>query len=278
MRALPLLLVLASCTATPPHADGGDGLRIVSTNPCSDAILLELAPPGQIAAISLYSQDPGSSSIPPEVARKHRGIAGTAEEVIALSPDIAILSAFDSAATRDALHRSGIRTLALGMPATVAESRAQIREIARAIDAPGRGEALIARIDEAVERGSSAAHPPLPALLWHGGGMASGSGTLIDELMTRAGFRNVSAAYGITFTNILPLEPVLLDPPRVMLTPVGGSGGEEESRILALRHRAAAHLTNTSEAAFPENLSYCGGPTIIRAMDRLAEIRREFGS
>ena len=51
--ALPLALLLAGCSApVKPHAGGGAPLRIVSTNPCADAMLFELVPPGRIAAIS----------------------------------------------------------------------------------------------------------------------------------------------------------------------------------------------------------------------------------
>jgi hypothetical protein len=50
---------------------------IVSLNPCSDAILAEVADPGQVLALSHYSRDPRSSSMdvglarrfPPRVAR-----------------------------------------------------------------------------------------------------------------------------------------------------------------------------------------------------------------
>ena len=83
-KLLPLVLLLAGCTApVAPRASGGAPLRIVSTNPCADAMLVELVSPDRIAAISHYSQDPAATSMPIEVANRFATTAGTAEEVIA---------------------------------------------------------------------------------------------------------------------------------------------------------------------------------------------------
>ena len=81
-------MVSACAAPTPPTSSH----RIVSTNPCLDAILVELAPPEWIAAISHYSQDPRSSSMPVARARRFRATNGTAEEVIALKPGLVLAS------------------------------------------------------------------------------------------------------------------------------------------------------------------------------------------
>src|SRR3546814_4015678 len=96
---LPLLLVLAGCERPAPATRGG----IVSTNPCADQILVSLVEPERIAAISHYSQDPAATSLPPEVARRYRVTAGTAEEVIALRPDLVV--------TRSEEHTSELQSL-----------------------------------------------------------------------------------------------------------------------------------------------------------------------
>ena len=242
---------------------------IVSTNPCADAILVELVEPKRIAAISHYSHDPDASSIDLSVARRFATTAGTAEEVIALSPGLVIAGSFTPPATREAFRRAGLRPLYVGVPATVEEAMAQVMEIASAVGEPARGEALVARIERAVADAEFRGEP-VPALLWHGGdGLVSGKGTLVDELLTRAGFRNASADYGVSYTGYLPLEHVVLDPPRVMLTPT-----DESDRGIALRRRAiAASGGEVIEAEFPERLINCGGPTIPVALARLKEIR-----
>ncbi|MGC1271438.1 MAG: iron ABC transporter substrate-binding protein, partial [Croceibacterium sp.] len=86
---LPLLL--AACAAPP---SGGPHPAIVSLNPCTDAVLAQVADPGQLLALSHYSQDPRASSMPLAEARRFRVIGGTVEEVLALRPDVVVAGSF----------------------------------------------------------------------------------------------------------------------------------------------------------------------------------------
>jgi iron complex transport system substrate-binding protein len=269
MRGAALLgLLLAGCAAPPP---GGGG--IVSTNPCADAMLVELVPAERIAAISHYSLDPASTSIPLETARRFRSTRGTAEEVIALRPDLVVASSFTPPSTREAFARAGLDTLYLDSPVTIAASQRQVTELAAAIGAAAAGRAMNARIDRAVAAAASEA-PPVAALAWIGGNLVSGGGNLLDEMLVRAGFTDHAAHYGLQFTGYLPMERVIADPPRVMLVP-DQAGRDASSRAAELRGRALAHLGGRVEQRhFPRSLVNCGGPVIARAMTRLAEIRR----
>ena len=274
-KLLPLALLLAGCTApVAPRAGGGAAsMRIVSTNPCADAMLVELVSPDRIAAISHYSQDPAATSMPLDIANRFATTAGTAEEVIALDPDLVLTSSFTPASTRNAYDRAGLKTLLLDSPTTVEASKAQVMQVADAVGEEARGRALNVRIDHAL----SSALPPKAkgnpsAILFIGGSLANGSGTLLDELLTRAGFRNAATGYGLAFTGTLPIETIAAHPPRVILTP-------GPSRTAALRARVlAATGAGTVEAEFPRTLVNCGGPTIIPAITRLAAVRRQVAS
>jgi iron complex transport system substrate-binding protein len=266
------MTLAAGCASPPPATD-----RIVSTNPCLDAILVELVPPARIAAISHYSQDPRATSMDLGAARRLPATAGTAEEVIALRPGLVLASSFTQPATLAAYRRLGLRVEVMSIASTIAENRAQIRALAHAVGAPARGEALVARIDRAV----AAAAPPDGArpsmLLWLGGSnLVNGQGTLIDEMLVRAGFRNASADYGVRFTGGLPLEHVVARPPDVVMTPTGAISGDEDAKRASLRTRALRGRARVAD--FPPNLFYCGGPSIVPAMERLAAIRRQVSS
>ena len=211
--------------------------------------------------------------MPVALARRFPATNGTAEEAIALRPGLVLASSFTPASTLGAYRRLGLKVATYGTAATIEENRAQIRAIARELGAQARGEALIARIDRAVADAAptDARHPS--ALLWLGGSnLVNGQGTLIGEMTERAGFRNASADYGVRYTGALPLEFVVARPPDVVMTPGQSAGANEEARRVSLRLRALR--PSTQIAAFPPELFYCGGPTIIPAMQRLAAIRR----
>ena len=263
--AILLALLLGGC-AQSPGAGGGGG--IVSTNPCVDSVLVRILPPARIAGISHYSQDPSATSIPLDVARRFRGIAGTAEEVIALHPDLVIASTYTPPATQAAYARAGLKTLLLGIPDSIAESQAQVTQIANAVGAPAGGARINADIDRAVARWSRKDGPkddmPPSALLYISGDLATGGSTLLNEMMTRVGFRNAAASYGLTHTGTLSAETIVTQPPAIVIAP------ERASRGTALRHRL---LPTTPQAVFPRVLINCGGPTIPPALERLAAIR-----
>lgn len=255
-----IALTLAGCNARPASTGG-----IVSTNPCADQLLLALAPPGRIAAISHYSQEAAATSIPLDVARTFRGTAGTAEEVIALKPDLVLASSFTSAATLRAYQRLGLKVLLLDSPTTIAASRDQIRTVANALGTKAAGERLVARIDAAVAAAvpRDAARPS--AMLFISENFANGGPTLLSELLDRAGFGTNAKA---TASSDMPIERIMRDPPAVILDP------DPASRTALLRSRVLARAgVRASEAEFPRALINCGGPTIIPAMRRLAAIR-----
>ncbi|KQM19088.1 ABC transporter substrate-binding protein [Novosphingobium sp. Leaf2] len=245
--------------------------RIVSLNPCTDAVLAQVTAPGQLLAISHYSHDPSSSSMDADVAARFGDVSDAVEDIVALRPDVVVASSFLPPTTAQALRDLGMRVVLEPIPANLAAAREQVRRLAVLAKNRSAGEALVGRIDAALAR---AAPPPgsapIPAVVWESGGIVAGRDTLIAELMRRAGFANAAAARGLSQAQYLPLEQVLADPPRVILTV--GSPAAEEDRML--RHPALARVKGMHHAALDRSLIWCGGPTIPRALDRLAQVRR----
>ncbi len=249
--------------------------RIVSINPCVDAILLQVADPAQIAAISHYSHDPRATSVPLTEALRYRAIGDSAEEIVALRPDLVIAGPHAAPSTLYALERLGIPLLKTSVPDSVANSEAQIAAIAAGVGHKQRGAALIARLDAAVARArANAGGASVSALIWNGGGLVPGKDTLADEMLSLAGFRNASADYGLDKWDILPLEPLLAHPPVVLFA---ASGRGERDRVLShpVWRRAAKGMVIQD---FAPRLLFCGGPTIIDALATLSAARKNLGS
>ena len=291
-RWLPLML-LTGCGGQPAIAPGG----IVSNNPCIDAVLAEIAVPGQIAAVSMYSHDADSASAPLAWAQALPALGTSAEEIIAARPRLVLTGNLASSGTNAALAKAGVRTVAIGVAATVEKDIAQVQQIAKAIGREEAGERLVARIDDAIKplpskRGvwvrpvsnhnvrltAPTLNPFLKgagdvsAIIWQNGGFVAGAGTLQDELLSMHGFTNASVTYGLTSWDILPLETLIRNPPDIIFMPVSAKG--DDARALAARRQLLRHVgRKTRIVNFPDKLLFCGGPTIIKVSRIFAKTR-----
>ena len=266
IRLLPALaLLLAGCAGEGTvRAPDRERPTIVSLNPCTDAILAEVAAPGQLLAISHYSKDPRATSMEPAEAARYRATGGTVEEILALDPDVVVASSFIAPPTRAALEDLGVEVVTFGAASTVEESVEQVRALGRLAGDTRAGERLAARIDEAIA-GADLEGQPVEAALWQPGGIVPGEHALISDLLRHTGFASYGEARGLGQADFLALERVVADPPKVLLV-----AGNDEGQ----RHPVLDKLPGMQRESFDTRLLYCGGPTIIRAAERLAEIRR----
>jgi len=249
--------------------------RIVSLNPCLDAILVRLVDRSRIAALSHYSRDVGSSSIV-DIARSLPVTYGGAEEVVALRPDLLLTGNFTPQATRAALARMGLIAEEFPAPDTVAASLAQVGRVAALVDEPDRGAVLVAAIRAAIAGAAPPpGTPPLTALVYQSNGFASARGTLVDEMLGRTGFINVAPRYGLTQTGDVPLERLIADPPDVLLAGRGHPGAPSwADRVL--RHPALSQVAGRMRReVFPQTLMNCGGPVLIETARTLAAARND---
>jgi iron complex transport system substrate-binding protein len=228
--------------------------RVISLNPCLDAVLVHVADRAQIVALSHYSRDPQQSSIA-AVARTYPITYESAEEVIALRPDVVLTAAHSSLATRAALKRLHIQAELFKVPNSWSDSQAQIRRIAALCGHPDRGEALIGQIEAAMAKGAPRPGTrPITALVFQPNGFAAGHGTLVDEMMRRAGFVNVAQRYGLKKWGNVSLERLLDDPPEVLLAGQAAPNAPTFAERI-LNHPALASIApRMTRAVFPERL------------------------
>lgn len=248
--------------------------RILSLNSCTDAILVELVGPTRIAGLSHWSRDPHGSTIA-ELARRLPITYGSAEEVVALRPDLVLTGQFGSPPLDGTLRRLGIPVLRTRTPFTVAESEAQIRMVAARVGASARGEALVRRIDAAL--GAAAPPPgsrPVTALVLNPGGTTLGPRTLTGELMRRAGLENIAARYGAGDWGEVRLEQLIADPPRLLLTSPRGPGAPGWNERILSHPALRAIRARMVQAPLPERLLFCGGPAIVPALQALSSARK----
>ena len=248
--------------------------RVVSLNPCLDQILVAVADRSQVAALSHYARDPQASSIA-EVAKRYPQTFESAEEVMMLRPDLVLASRHSAPATREALTRLGVVYEPFSVPNTVKASLAQITRIAALVGHPDRGAALIARIDAALAAGAKPqAAKPVTVLVFQPRGFAAGDGTLMNEMLTRAGFVNVAPRYGIRQWGDVSLERLIADPPQLLLSGETAPGAPTWAERIVNHPALAAIAGRLHRAVLPERLLYCGGPSLIETAGILAAARR----
>ncbi len=277
---LAAIIGLAACEGPAPGTavsdEAGDGVAnrdlksapsrrptLISLNPCIDAILVAIAPRDQVLALSHYSRNPGTSSIPDNALEYYRFIGGTAEEVLAASPDLVLASTFIEPATRAAFERLGVRVETFGSPTNLAQSIAQVRRVAALTGNGAAGERLVADMAQAARPPSPSARP-ITALLWQPGQIVPGEATLIADLLRRQKFISHSAARGLGQADFVSLETLLDDPPELVLV-AGDSAGQ--------RHPLLQRMDATRVEPFAGWLINCGGPSVVAASNRLRMVR-----
>lgn len=271
---VPLLAVTGLFIGNALHAAAtAEPMHIVSLNPCIDIILVELVPRARIAAISHYSLDPYRSTIA-ALARTLPVTYETAEEVVALKPDLVLAGRHSAIATRNALRRVGIRFELFDVPESVAASLEQIRRIAALLGRRQQGELLIARIERSLHAARPAAdYAPFTAIIYEPGGLTAGSATVTNELMTIVGLRNAALRHGVRTHRPLSLELLVSAPPQILLVGETSTGAPTQAERVVQHRVLRALQTRMRREIFPARLLYCAGPAMIEAVDTLVTAR-----
>jgi iron complex transport system substrate-binding protein len=174
------------------------------------------------------------------------------------------------------LKRVGIPVLEVGIPKNLDDVRAQIREIAALIGERDRGESVIAAMDR---RLAALPHPSPSdrprAVVLNPNGATVGKGTLVDEIMTRAGLTNVAAELGIDSYGQIPLEAVAANAVDILIVSASRDGPPALATEI-LRHPVLAALAGrTRVVVMPGRLWNCGGPAVVEAIERLMQVAGE---
>ncbi|MBN8937968.1 MAG: ABC transporter substrate-binding protein [Rhizobiales bacterium] len=253
------LLVLAPAVAAAPR-------RVVSFNLCADQLVLALADPGQIAALSPYARNPAISAAA-DAARAFPITAGSAEEALALGADLVFLGPRDRLATGQLLGGRGIRVERMPLATSLDDAKAIIRRTAAILGHAERGEALAARLDAA--RAGPGSSPT--ALPYERRGYAAGPTTMLGDALARAGFRHARPEIG--FGGFVGLETIVrLRPDALVLNDAPGRADDQGTALLT--HPALARLYPPARRiVVPDVLTVCPGPGLVEAIARLAAAR-----
>ena len=209
------LILLATWTvsiiAVPLAAQSAPAKQVISLNLCTDQLLLALAGPNQIVALSPLARDPLLSDMAHE-AQAFRTITPRSEILLQLRPDLVLAAPYEHRLTRQILAGHRIEVMTLGGWTSLEAGKAQIRQLAGRLGQSGRGEQLIKRIDEAMAR-VTPVNTPFSVLEIERRLYAPGTQGLVADLVRQWGLGNHADQLGLAQGGFVTLERVLADRP-----------------------------------------------------------------
>jgi iron complex transport system substrate-binding protein len=267
--AIAIMLVPAALSAA------GTPKRIVSLNLCTDELVLRLADRANIASITWLSKDRISANVV-DLAADLPVNHGLAEEIIPLDPDLVVAGTFTARTAVAMLKATRFPVTEFGVAHSLADVRSGIRKMAALVGEPARGEALVASFDgRLAEIGTPAPGRRPTALVFNANGFTVGSGTLVDDIMTRAGLDNVAAHMKLGNYSQLPLEIAVRSDVDILIISARRDGPPSLATAL-LDHPVLSKLgPKTHIVVLPINLWSCGGPEVAEAIARLRAAARD---
>jgi iron complex transport system substrate-binding protein len=173
--------------------------RVASMNLAADEVLVELLPPGRLVSVTKWADAPETSNIvgrvPPSVFRFEKA---DMEQLVALRPQLVVVSEYTDADFLDLVERSGMRVHRMQGLSSLAGIRQAILDLGKAVGAEDKARKLVARYDATLQDlGTRLTGAPRKRLLYWSSGMTAGDGTAIGSLIEAAGAVNVGKELGV---------------------------------------------------------------------------------
>jgi iron complex transport system substrate-binding protein len=214
-RLLALVVLLLAGTL----AGAAAPQRVASINLSGDEVLIEILPPERLVSVTRWVDDPDTSlaagRVPPRIYRFQKV---DLEQLVALKPELVVVSEYTDADFLELLQRSGIRTHRMQRLDTLAGVRQAILDLGHAVGAPDGARRLVARYDatlQDVARRLQGAKKP--RVLYWSGGMTAGGDTAIGALIEGAGGINVGRELGVSGISPAGAERAFAADPDVVL-------------------------------------------------------------
>lgn len=266
-----VLVALAFATAA-----AGGGTRVVSQTVGTDELLLAVAAPGQIAALSHLARDPKFSGVA-EAAEAFPALEiGDAETVLKHRPTLALFADYSRTELVEQVRRAGVEVLVIDRYATLDDAHANLRRIAAALGP--EAEARAGRIIEADTRRMAAlatrleGAEPVRVIAPSTYGVIAGRDTTFQDLCERAAATNLATTLGGLRGHATPPgERLLLWPvERVVLE------GEDRAAALAPFRRLPPYqymsaIREERAVVIPSWMLGCVSHLRVAAYERLAK-------
>ncbi|HEY0706934.1 MAG TPA: ABC transporter substrate-binding protein [Polyangia bacterium] len=189
--------------------------RIISTNLVSDHLLLELAEPSRILAVSRISalQSPWRWRF---AGKPTVDGMGPLETIIALKPDLVLMNVFGGEGRADKLRAAGIAVFNLGELRGLSTFLPTAEVVGELLGAPGRARGFVEKFQQRFERvdaglGSRPRRRAIYVAVIAGSIIGGTRGTSYHDVLTHAGLVDAAAATYTDWPKYRPEQIAALD-------------------------------------------------------------------
>ncbi len=269
MVVVGLGLLVSACAASPAPAPPQSG-KIVSIDYCADQMLLKLVERNRIAAVSSEVELDRNFAAPRAVGLPR--VRPNIEEILALRPAVVVKSYGGGPSLDAQLSRAGVRLVQLDYAASLADIPGNIRSAAKKLGAESAGEQTIADFNAQIAAAKTRANASAPTLLYlTPGGVTTGPGSLIDDIIRAGGYTNFDAAPG---WHSLPLERLAKQQPDAVLAAFFDNKAHDQDAWSSARHPLVAQaLQGKPQLNVPGSAVSCGNWLVGDVVARLAAMR-----
>lgn len=204
-RVMRIWLLVLLFAVLPSVGMAGHPSRIVSLDLCTDWMLLKYATPSTVLALSPWVREYPRAGLNTTLPSHD----GSLEQILSLKPDLVIVGEFNASLLQQRLRKLGVHVAVLPLATTLQQVTAYEKAFLKLLGESG-GRASIP-----VPAMTSQAASPAPRLLLLGAnGGGTGEGTLENDVMLLAGWKNYVSAQGYV---TVELERLISDPPDAIM-------------------------------------------------------------
>lgn len=260
-----------------------DQPAVASINLCADQLLILLAEPEQILAVSNLAREAAGSHFV-ERARHLPVTDGNAEQILAMQPDLVIAGAYTTRYSVNLLRSLGTRVEILPIANSIEDMFSNLQRVAGWLGQQQKAAVMIKQLRSRLESvrsrqtqiaNSRQGEQRSLAVVYDANGFTVGPATLRGEMLELAGWENVARQEGIETYGNLTLETLVkLSPHAIVESPYQGDSYSRAQRY-------AQHPVLRSSGIDPMIIrldssdTVCAGPWSIDLVEQLQQARME---
>lgn len=191
---------------------------VVSINLCTDQLLLNVAAADQILSLSWLAADADESMLA-DSARAYPANFATAEEILALNPDVVLAGRYSNPYTKALLRRLGFTVLEIAPARNIGDVAGNLLRIGDAIDRTTTARSVVAAMQARVAdlRSMRAGEAPVPAVVIRPGGYTIDRNSIASEMLELTGVSDRALAMGLDRWGSLSVETLLRANPEFLI-------------------------------------------------------------